>query len=160
MDEKAKELEQFFSREDYQNYTIKVHALKSSCRLIGATKTADKAQLLENAGKEENTGYIRENHSSFMEEYLRYKDVLKTVFEKEETEDESNKPVADDFLMESVYEGMLDAAERMDIDAMEDILKEIEDYSIPEKEKEKFRDMCKMMDVFDYDGIVNLLKNP
>ena len=36
IDEKAKELDHYFDIGDYKSYTIKVHALKSSARIIGA----------------------------------------------------------------------------------------------------------------------------
>ena len=52
---KADEIEQFFLAEDWTNYTIKVHALKSSARLIGATALSEAAMHLEamgNAAKE------------------------------------------------------------------------------------------------------------
>ena len=52
----------------------------------------------------------------------------------------------------------MDAAENMDCDAIDEILKEVEDYAIPEKEKEKFNALCEMADAFDYDGIVERLK--
>jgi HPt (histidine-containing phosphotransfer) domain-containing protein len=159
IDSKAEELEKYYAEEDYKNYTIKVHALKSSCKLIGAVATSDKAQFLENAGKEENIDYIKENHPSFIKEYLGYKEILGKVFQSEETEDESDidKPVADEFLMESVYEGIHDAAEAMDCDAIEEVLKEIEGYAIPENEIKKFKEVTAKADEFDYDGILKIL---
>ena len=159
MDDKAKEIEDYYSAEDWKNYTIKVHALKSSSKLIGAMETAEKAQLLENAGKEEDFDYIKENHAPFMEEYMRYKTVLNGVFgeDKKEKDGDKGKPVADEYLMESIYEGMRDAAEAMDYDALESIMKEIEGYAIPESDKEKFQKLCDMAGQFNYDGIISLI---
>ncbi len=161
IDGKASELIGYYDNGNWQNYTIKVHALKSSAKLIGAMETAEEAQQLENAGKEGNIEYIKEHHESFMQKYLKYKDVLDPIFAQEkaaENNKDEDKPVADDFLMESVYEGLLDAAENMDCDAIDEILKEVEDYAIPEKEKEKFNALCEMAGAFDYDGIVERLK--
>ncbi len=159
MDDKVKEIESYYSAQDWRNYTIKVHALKSSCKLIGAMETAEKAQRLENAGKEDDVMYIEANHASFMDEYRNYKTVLSGVIGEGEAEDggDSGKPVADEFLMESIYEGMLDAAEAMDYDALESIIKEIEGYAIPESDKEKFKKLCDMAGQFNYDGIISLL---
>lgn len=50
--DKADELNGLYAMEDWDNYTIKIHALKSSARLIGALELGDQVQLLENAGKE------------------------------------------------------------------------------------------------------------
>ena len=47
---KADELEQMLAAEDYANYTIRVHALKSSARMIGATALSEAAAHLEELG--------------------------------------------------------------------------------------------------------------
>ena len=136
-----------------------MHALKSSARLIGALELGDEAQLLENAGKEDDVDYIKAHHAPFMEEYKNYKTLLSGLFgDGEATEDsDSGKPVADQYLMESIYEGMHDAADAMDYDALEGIIKEIEGYAIPDSDKEKFKKLCDMAGQFDYDGIIALL---
>lgn len=159
IDSKAEELDRYFAEGDYENYTIKVHALKSSCRLVGALRTSEKAQLLENAGKEERFDYIKQNHSVFMREYRGFKNILGEIFDENtsEEEDKPAKPVADEFLMESVYEGLRDGADSMDCDAIDAVFKEVEGYEIPENESEKFNTLRKMADQFDYDGILEIL---
>ena len=47
---KADEIEHFLREEDWENFTIKVHALKSSARLIGATELSADAEALEALG--------------------------------------------------------------------------------------------------------------
>ncbi|MBR5969288.1 MAG: DegV family EDD domain-containing protein [Lachnospiraceae bacterium] len=47
---KADEIEGFLREEDWENFTIKVHALKSSARLIGATELSAEAEALEALG--------------------------------------------------------------------------------------------------------------
>ena len=156
IDGKSAELEKYYAEHDWENYTIKVHALKSSAKLIGAADTAKDAQQLENAGKEERIDYILEHHEAFMKEYLRYKDTLSVLYEKKEEEE---KPEADEYLMESVYEGLRDAAEAMDCDSIEEVFQEMEGYAIPEKEREKYDKLCELADNFDYDGILEVLKS-
>ena len=58
--DKHEELERCYYENDWKNYTIKIHALKSSARLIGAAELGDRAEKLEMAGKEDNIGYIVE----------------------------------------------------------------------------------------------------
>ncbi len=159
IDSKAEELDGYYEKGDFDNYVIKVHALKSSCRLIGATGTSEKAQLLENAGKEGRFEYIRQNHAVFMREYRGYKNSLSEIFDEDtaEQEDKPAKPVADKYLMESVYEGLQSGAQAMDCDAIDAVFKEIEDYEIPEDEAGKINDLRKMADQFDYDGILEIL---
>ncbi len=159
IDSKAEELDRYYYEEDYSNYVIKVHALKSSCRLIGALGISEKAQLLENAGKEERYDYIKQNHSVFIREYRSYKDALSELFEEDTPADEEKepKPVADKLLMESVYEGLRDGADAMDCDAIDAVFKEVEGYAIPENEAEKFSALRMMADQFDYEGMLEIL---
>ena len=46
----AAEIESYFENEDYENYTIKVHALKSGARMIGAAALSKDAEHLELCG--------------------------------------------------------------------------------------------------------------
>ena len=156
---KAEELNKYYDEEDFKDYTIKVHALKSSCKLIGAMGTSKKAEKLEHAGKEENYDYIRKNHKAFMEEYKKYKDIFSATFENEGADGDGNndKPVADEFLMESVYEGLREGAEAMDCDVIDEVLKEMDEYAIPESEQKKFKALVEKAGEFDYQGILKIL---
>ena len=51
---KAEEIRGFYEKEDLKGYTVKVHALKSSARLVGATKLSKDAAYLEKCGNDEN----------------------------------------------------------------------------------------------------------
>ncbi|WP_049945762.1 DegV family protein [Butyrivibrio sp. LC3010] len=159
IDERARELEFAYKEEDWGNYTIKIHALKSSCKLIGATALAEKAQSLETAGKEENIVYIRDKYDEFMEEYLSYKDRLSDLYSKKSKGKSAAalKPMADSFLMDSVYEAISAAAEDMDSDAIDEAFLELSDYEIPETDKEKFDEIKRLASQYNYDGIVSLL---
>lgn len=51
-EQNASELERLLNENDFDNYTIKVHALKSSARLIGAADLSEKARRLEEMGNQ------------------------------------------------------------------------------------------------------------
>ncbi|MCR5486264.1 MAG: DegV family EDD domain-containing protein [Lachnospiraceae bacterium] len=158
--DKHGELEGSFTSGDWENYTIKIHALKSSARLVGAMELGREAELLEAAGKEGNISYIEEHHASVMEDYLHYKEAFAEVFEQEAegAEEGSGKPEADEFLMESIYEELRDAAENMDCDRIEAALQEIGEYAIPAKEKDRFALVCEKADLLDYEGMLQALE--
>lgn len=48
--ETTDEIRRFLEQEDYDNYTIRVHALKSGARLVGATEISELAAKLEACG--------------------------------------------------------------------------------------------------------------
>jgi CheY-like chemotaxis protein/HPt (histidine-containing phosphotransfer) domain-containing protein len=156
MDEKASEIEGFFRDNDIKNYTIKVHALKSSARLIGAIGFSEAAQEMENAGKAEDVEYIKANHEALMKRLYKFKEPLSEVFKSDKTD--SDKPTADASLIAGVYNEILSAAEDMDCDRLEQIFNEMERYRIPENEAELFNRLKDASDAFDYDSIISLLK--
>jgi HPt (histidine-containing phosphotransfer) domain-containing protein len=160
IESKNSEIEGYYSAEDWQNYTIKVHALKSSAKLIGAGKLAEDAQLLENAGKEQDIDYINAHHAQFMKEYTAFSDKLTPLFgEKKEEAEDTDKPLADEFLLESIYEGLRDASENMDYDTIEEIFKELEEYSLPENDAKKLSAIRDKAESFDYDSILELIES-
>lgn len=154
LDQKVGEIEGFYASENWKDYTIKIHALKSSARLIGVMSFGEEAQLLENAGKNGDLEYIRQNHKDFIAEYLSFKAPLAGVF-AEEASDE--KPVADPTLLESVYEEIRSAAEEMDIDRLEGVFREMDSYRIPESEKELWDQLLDAAGRYDYRAISALL---
>ena len=154
LDEKSDEIEGFYAAENWQDYTIKVHALKSSARIIGAVSFGEEAQLLENAGKSGDLAYIHEHHADFMAKCRSFKAPLAEVFTAVQEED---KPEADADLLAAVYEEIRAAAEDMDCDRLEDIFTEMEEYSMPAQEKEKWKQLKSAAEQFAYDKIVELL---
>lgn len=157
IESKSTEIEGYYESEDWDNYTIKVHALKSSAKLIGALELSSKAQELENAGKEKNIDYIKGNHDFLMEDYKEYLNVLGNLYDNVEDNSEADKPVADSSLMESVYESIRDAANNFDTDMIEAVFNEMEQYLIPENEKERYEAVRQKAECFDYEGILALL---
>ncbi len=159
--ERHAEIEKYYKAENWQDYTIKVHALKSSSKIIGAMGLSQMARELEVAGKEGNTDYIREHHEAAMEEYLKYEGRLKEVFgavsEPAYEEITEFKPLAERDLIISAYEGLKDAAATKDNDKIAHIIKELESYQIPENEAEKYSQLREKAKVFDHAGMLKIL---
>ncbi len=80
--EKTRELEELFNDENWNDYIIKVHALKASARIVGATELGISAEAMEFAAKSGDRSYIRANHADLMSEYNCYTDTLKSVFKE------------------------------------------------------------------------------
>ncbi|MCR4807127.1 MAG: Hpt domain-containing protein [Lachnospiraceae bacterium] len=158
--DKHAELENNYSKGDWENYTIKIHALKSSARLVDALELGTAAEQLEMAGKGDNITYIKENHAPVMKEYIKYREVLAPIFNdggEDAGEEESSKPVADDFIMESIYDELRSAADDMDCEKVQAILKEAGEYTIPSPEQERFDLIREKAGMYDYDGILEAL---
>jgi len=63
-----KQLEAQYKENDWKNYTIVVHGLKSSMYSVGATAVADMAKKLELAGKNSDVTYIMTYHTELIME--------------------------------------------------------------------------------------------
>ena len=62
-------MQRFFGTEDWKDYGIQAHSLKSTSRTIGAETLAGDAAALEKAAQEGRTALIREKHGAVMEQY-------------------------------------------------------------------------------------------
>lgn len=66
---RSRQLQQLFEEQNWKNYAITAHALKSNSRGIGANDLAELALGMEMAGKEERIEYIVEHHAEFMKKH-------------------------------------------------------------------------------------------
>ena len=57
-----------YEKEDYSNYTIFVHALKSTSKMIGAQNLSEMARKMEESGKAGDFDYIKENYDAMIAE--------------------------------------------------------------------------------------------
>lgn len=64
--ERIPQLKDYFAKEDWENYTILVHSIKSTSLNIGAVILSEQAKELEMAGKEKRIEYIREYHAALI----------------------------------------------------------------------------------------------
>ncbi len=155
--EKAAELDKYYTAEDMTNYAIKVHALKSSARIIGAAELGEEAQHLEDAGKAEDMNYIREHHADFMADYKALVEQLAPHFPDEETDED--KPEASEDIMQKAYAKLREGAEDMDCECLEQVIDEMKNYHIPEAEAELFAEVKTAVEKYEYDLISDLLSN-
>ncbi|WP_051201033.1 DegV family protein [Butyrivibrio sp. XPD2002] len=171
IDKKADEIEALYNSGDYKNYTIKVHALKSSARLIGATELGEHAEALEMAGKANNLEFIKENTAKTLDELRNYKKVFGPLFNNEnekgeetvENDEKENTPGVnekfDSNLLVSVYEGILEGADNCDENMIAEILDEIADYDLPDEDMEILKKVKEHLDKKEFNEIRNLIDN-
>jgi CheY-like chemotaxis protein/anti-sigma regulatory factor (Ser/Thr protein kinase) len=157
LDEKAETIDGFYKAGDYKNYTIDVHGLKSSARIIGAVKFGDDAQLLENAGKRGDLAYIHEHHEKFIQTFRSFKEPLAKFFASEDSAENADKPEADADLMTDVFAEIKSAADDMDCGRLQDIFAEMSEYKIPEDSAELWTKILEATDKYDYELILELL---
>ncbi len=75
-EEKQKEIHALYEAANWTDYAIKVHALKSTSLTIGAERLSQQAKALEQAGKQGDEAYIRQNHAGLLD---MYEDVCEAI---------------------------------------------------------------------------------
>ncbi|MBQ9607428.1 MAG: response regulator [Lachnospiraceae bacterium] len=151
--EKADEIERYFDDKDWENYTIKVHALKSSARIIGAAELSERARLLEAAGDARNLNVIAEDTPALLALFRSYTDALSPV--SEQTED---LPEAPEAMIRDAYQSMAEFAEIMDYETTKMVLDDMKQYKLPAEDKERFDRLRTRLSQLDWDGIKFILK--
>ncbi len=171
IDPRGDEIADYYDNEDWENYTIKVHALKSSARLIGATKLSEDAEALEMAGKANNIDFIKSHHYEMMEEFRGYKSILDPIFAvEEEPEDEEEEEIQEaaavdtntqagfeNLLIRSLYEAVKECLAKENYSALAGTIKEMQDYTFPAEHKEIMDQLKAAYDKKNYDEMKELL---
>ena len=151
--DKADEIEKLYHQGDIENYTIKVHALKSSARIIGAGRLSELARQLEEAGENKDTTFIDEHTYKLLALYRSLDERLKWL-ERSDSLDEELPEISEDELHEA-YQTMVEIAGSCDYELMDDLLKNLRGYRLSLSDREKLSDIEKMLTELDWDGIIN-----
>ncbi len=76
--QRPEKIQAAFDADDWKNYQILVHALKSTSLSIGATALSERAKVLELAAKDGNTDLIKANHADLMTAYQSVRNQIAT----------------------------------------------------------------------------------
>ena len=149
-------LNKAFAEADYSLYTIKVHALKSSARIIGADKLSKLAEELEMAGKSNNIELIKEKHQRLINDYLSFKDSLSKLSDDPKSNSDL-EPISSQDLNDA-YESLRETIEQMDYDSAEMIIEGLESYKLANEDAELVKELKKSLSMFDWDEMERLLQ--
>jgi len=152
--EKSAEIKEAYDNEDWNFYTIKVHALKSSARIIGASELSSLALHLEDAGKDGNIEYIRANNDKMMEKYLEYIPRLEEVFKHG---DEGKEPI-DSGMLSDAYEALGEFVPMMDYDSAEMVIVSLKDYALPEEDAKRMTKLETLLKQLKWEEMSEILK--
>ena len=62
-------MEKYYKDENWDEYRIIIHSLKSASKTVGAEEAAELAKKLEDASRDHNADFIEANHRVFLEIY-------------------------------------------------------------------------------------------
>ena len=108
-EERALELDGYRSARDWENYSIRVHSIKSTSRMVGAEVLSDMAAKLERAADEGRAGDIEIEHGVMLELYATTVDAIRqTLTTAEMSATDDNDPMKLDPEADEIIEFMPD----------------------------------------------------
>ena len=153
----ADETEQFWKSADIKNATIKIHALKSSSRIIGATDLGELAQELENAGNENDTEKLGERIDELLYRYRKIGEALSPLIGVDEPNESDLNPISEDELGQ-MYTAISEFISVSDYDSVVDLIEALKGYRVPDNEKERRNALIKAADEVRYEDIKDIIE--
>ncbi|SCY21103.1 Hpt domain-containing protein [Butyrivibrio sp. INlla14] len=158
IDDKAKEIEDALTSEDYQLYTMKVHSLKSTSRIIGAHRLSELSKKLELAGESGEIDVIKEKTGELLELYRSYSNKLSDI-SSISLDGIKLRPLASREIIDDAYRALREVAPMMDYDSVEMIIEGLKKYKLPEDEKERTEKIEYYLKKLDWESIQDLLND-
>jgi len=156
-------MERLFAEQDWKNYVIEAHALKSSSLSIGAAELSEMSKGLELNGKSGNYAHIIENHEETMKIYGRVLAICESMLAREnanvaedetENEETASKPIITPEEAEGFVSRLRDAADMFDCDEILKTLSEMSAYVFLDESADQIvADIEKHANGFDYDSV-------
>lgn len=135
-----------------RDFTIEVHALKNTARMIGAMDLSKMAADLEKAGNDGNHDFLKTHAKEALEKYKSYKQSLKKYGRR----DDAGKPMIEGDELAQKMNLVKDAMNEFDIDAVDHIMKELEQYRIPEQATDLFEELEAAVADVDMENVIRI----
>ena len=156
LDTKPAEIERYWLDKDYRNYTIQVHALKSTARLIGAMKLSDDAKYLEQCGDAENASAIDEKTDDLLNLYESYREKLRPFTEalaEQAAAAPAGDPIPDDMFADAMN-SVKELVDSFDFGNAEGVLMMLNDYDLTDEQQIKYDNLYKLIRNVDRDAVL------
>lgn len=149
-------IERFWKSGNIADYTIKVHALKSSSRIIGAMDLSKLAERMEKAGDKKNTELIDKKTDSLLDMYKAIVTSLQEGLEKIAKEDD-DKPLMDSEALKEALYTIKELSASFDYDSIVYIIDTINANKVPKESQTLIKDLTNAIKKADWDEITRVL---
>ncbi len=150
-----KALEDFLSAGDMENYSIKVHSLKSNSRMIGASALGDAFEELELASKDGDADLVNSKTHLALDLYARVIDAIRPFGEMEKV------TAGDEITAEEAKETaekLLEALDDFDDDLSAELATKLGGYPFRITQRQKLKEAAGLISDFMYDEAAELIK--
>lgn len=147
MDDKINRVESYLAQGNIQNYTVEVHALKTTCRMIGAMDLGEDFFALEKLGKEGNVAEIERLTPEILESFK----ALKPFLEPFAANTNPGKNSFDKNAISNILNALIKAVDDFDLAAAEEATKQLLSYDCNEELSANITALDKLVSNLDYD---------
>lgn len=147
MDEKISMVESYLEQGNIPNYTIEVHSLKTTCRMIGAMDLGEDFFFLEKLGKDNNLEEIQKQTPAILDSFKALKPFLEPFAIKNNV---SQKSYNKDAIL-AVLDKLIYAVNDFDLGTAESSAKELLSYEFQGQIAKQIQSLDELIANLDYD---------
>lgn len=155
------ELDELQKKADYENYTIKIHGLKSTSLSIGAKPVSDMAKEQELAGKAGDYSFIDTHIEDFTWSYRKLLSQIRVVLEHYQMLDEEPRTVqpkeTTEEDMKQLFEDIIRHMDEFDFAGAAKLVRQENEKMIPEAYREDMQKLRQWMDEMEEEKIRELI---
>ena len=129
IDSKSIKIEKLLEDNMIRDYTIEVHALKSTSHMIGASELSELCYYLEQCGNKEDVDTLKDKTPEMLMLYRSYKEILEPYSKKHS--EEKNEVSKEEILAQLIK--IRDSIDRFDIDGADEAMEKLETYKFSEE---------------------------
>ena len=158
IDDCINEAEKYAGSGDLSDAAVKIHAIKSEMRTIGAYEIGDLAEKLEMAAKAGDANTLDKESPSLFSVSRELVDKLMFLKTEEITNDESLPDISEEELSH-IYDEINTDVEEFEFDKVDELVDELKKHHIPDAHLEEVKTIYHMVENLDYDQIPDVIGN-
>ena len=155
IEKSVKNLPEFLSADDMENFRIEVHGIKGAMANTGAMELSEKAYKLEMAADRADAAFCVENLPAFLESLGRLSFELKEVFEAIKQSDGSIDIPPD---LPRIFKKMADAFAEIDLVCIDEEINNLNALNMNGALRDKIEQIKDAVMLMDYDGADKLIR--
>ncbi len=146
---KIVEIRGYLQGDDIENFTVRIHSVKSVTKMLGIESLSNMARELEEAGEYGDAGYIHQHIGQFLSLYSALACEIEARTENE-VEIAANKPTIDDEAVNGILTHMKGYVDDFNDQAVESMINALKGYKFPAQYGDSFEELVTAADNIDW----------
>ena len=156
--ENADEIAGYLQKGDLKNATVKIHALKSTSRVIGAAGLGSLAEMLEKAGNENDIKTVNDNTDELLTRYRALGEALSPLLETAAADENDDLPEIPPEELSEIFTAIGEFMSVADYDSAVELIEGLREHKFPENEKDRCNALLKAAAEVRYELIDEILQ--